>query len=255
MNEKLLKLHSYLAQEELSLEADLLGDFLFKTSQETYTVKPNDTISGLAGGDPRYQQLILDANPEVVPERMRPGDKIVLPAKPVRPNQNMDYGHSLVEFIKIEEGIAGSNGEPALSAYDDNGLDNPGGSVTIGWGHRLGSVAEVNMNNIPDITVSQAEQFLSADMKIAANFVRNNTLVKLNQAQFDALTSLAFNAGAAAVYRSQLFKAINRGDFNSAIKLFSSTLVGDVKSRRETGGVQLRRNREAAMFTNGTGSY
>jgi lysozyme len=244
MISKLNKLQEYLVQEGFSKEARFLDQFILRVAQETYTVKSGDSIFKISGGDPLYQKMILDANPGLDPNKLQIGQKIKLPPKPKRPNENMSYSQSLIEFVKKFEGRPdeGHRGEPYLNAYDDGF-----GNITIGWGHNLGNVSK---NQVPSISKSQAEEMLAKDLEEAAGFVRRNVAAPLSQYQFDALTSLTFNAGANAVYKTNLFKAVNEGNFETAAKLFPTTLVG-----ANQGGLQIRRSEETAMFQSGVGSY
>jgi lysozyme len=270
MIKRLSNLKEYLVQEELYEEANLLGLFILKTAQSTYTIQSGDTIYGLSGGDPVYQKLILEANPGLNPKNLQLGQKIKMPNKPERSNEGMSYSSSLIEIIKKYEGFPAdspsdedcrerkdewclykrtckeqtewSKGDPILCPYNDKF-----GNITIGWGHNLG---KINISEVRPITVIQAEKLLVDDLKKAAGFVARNVSASLNQHQFDALTSLTFNAGPSAVYKTRLFKAVNSGDFRSAIQLFPTTLVG-----KNQGGLQIRRNEEAAMFKGGVGTY
>ena len=244
MKDQLKKLQEYLNQEGLTGEANLLDFFILKIAQEIYVVKPGDILSEIAGGDPLYQKLIESANPGLKPDSLKIGQKINLPTKPIRPNEAMTYSPSLVTFVKQYEGMPSANnpGKPYLVPYDDKF-----GNITIGWGHNLGSV---NINNVSPISLSQAENLLRADLDVASEFIARNVNSKLSQFQFDAITSLTFNAGVAKVFKTRLFEAVNRGDFRTASMLFPTTLVGE-----NQGGLQIRRNKEAAMFNGGVGVY
>ena len=66
------------------------------------------------------------------------------------------------------------------------------GVWTIGYGHTKG----INQNTKP-ITKEQAEDFLKDDLKFFEGLVNNKKYVpqQINQNQFDALVSFAFNLG------------------------------------------------------------
>lgn len=244
INKKIENLARSLEQKGFEKEALSLR-LMIKSAQDLYTVRSGDTLSRISGGDPRYQKLIEEANPDLNPNRLQIGQKIKLPQKPKYPNKNLDYGQGLIDFIKKYEGRpdAGHRGEPYLQAYDDGF-----GNITIGWGHKLGR--NIDLNDVQSINPDQAEKFLRSDLDEAADFVKRNVDAKLNENQFEALTSLVFNAGANAVYKTPLFKAIDEGRFSDAAKLFPTTLIGQGQP-----GLQKRRVEETAMFQSGTGTY
>lgn len=88
------------------------------------------------------------------------------------------------------------------------------GVWTIGYGHtrsaRQGMV----------ITQAQADELLALDVATHASSVYKALQVKLEQHQFDAVVSLAFNVGVSAVRNSTLMKMINRGDVKPAAAQF-----------------------------------
>lgn len=96
-----------------------------------------------------------------------------------------------------------------LTAYKDSV-----GVWTIGYGHtrsaRQGMV----------ITQDQADELLELDVATHATGVYKALQVKLEQHQFDAVVSLAFNVGVTAVRNSTLLKMINRGDVKLAAAQF-----------------------------------
>ena len=96
-----------------------------------------------------------------------------------------------------------------LTAYKDSV-----GVWTIGYGHtrsaRQGMV----------ITQAQADELLALDVAAHATGVHKALQVKLEQHQFDAVVSLAFNVGVSAVRNSTLLKMINRGDVKPAAAQF-----------------------------------
>jgi lysozyme len=89
----------------------------------------------------------------------------------------MQLGYRGSELIKSYETLR-------LKAYLPTPQDRP----TIGWGHTRG----VKMGQ--EIDAIRAEQFFRADV-LAAEQMVNRLGVPLTQAMFDALVSLAFNAG------------------------------------------------------------
>lgn len=85
----------------------------------------------------------------------------------------------------------------------------------------------------------------------AERIVRRGIRVTLNQAQFDALCSLTYNAGAAGA--SDTFKLINKADFASAAAnmrtMIKVTIVEKGKKKKVTApGLVKRRAKESAPF-------
>lgn len=97
----------------------------------------------------------------------------------------------------------GRKGKPVLKAYLD------GGRVpTIGFGHTKG--VRLGMT----CTVEQAEQWLDEDADEAETAVNKLVKVRINQNQFDALVSFAFNVGVDAFRTSTLLRVLNQGRYD-----------------------------------------
>lgn len=99
---------------------------------------------------------------------------------------------------QIWEGLPGTNGAPALSAYLDSA-----GKPTIGWGH----TANVSLGDT--CTMDQANTWLDADLAWACASVEANVGAALNDNQFAALVWFAFNVGKAGFETSTLVKRLN----------------------------------------------
>jgi GH24 family phage-related lysozyme (muramidase) len=85
----------------------------------------------------------------------------------------------------------------------------------------------------------------------AEGIVRRNVQVALNQAQFDALCSLTYNAGAGGA--SDTFKLLNKGDFAGAAAniatMIKVTIIEKGKKKKVTAqGLVKRRAEESAPF-------
>lgn len=111
---------------------------------------------------------------------------------------------------------------------------------TIGYGHYGSDVREHDK-----ITSQQAEEMLKQDLKVYAYSVSQNVKVKINQNQFDALTSFCYNVGKEGLRTSTLLKKLNAGDFSGASKEFEKWVHGGGKV---LPGLVTRRKAEKALF-------
>lgn len=134
----------------------------------------------------------------------------------------MKTGQKGIDLIKKFEGLR-------LEAYLC-----PARVWTIGWGHT--KTAKQGQT----ITTKEAENLLRTDLKQFENGVKAFVKVPLNQNQFDALVSIAFNIGITAFSRSTLVMLLNDKDYLGAANQFDRwvkangvTLPGLVKRRTE----------------------
>ena len=132
-----------------------------------------------------------------------------------------------IDLIKLHEGLR-------LRSYLC-----PANVWTIGYGHTG------NVTNNQVITSEQAESILKSDLKRFELGVMNAVKVDLNQNQFDALVSLAFNIGLGAFTGSTLVRLLNAGDYNGAAGQFERWNQGGGKVLQ---GLVRRRDDERALF-------
>lgn len=121
---------------------------------------------------------------------------------------------------------AGSGEEMKMS---DTGLDllkqwegvetekykDAGGKWTIGVGHLLTREEIMGGKYDDGITEAEALELLAADLRPFEECVKRNVRVALQQHEFDALVSFAFNVGAQNFAVSTLLKRLNRLDYTS----------------------------------------
>ncbi|UCI07364.1 lysozyme [Mesorhizobium sp. B1-1-8] len=125
-----------------------------------------------------------------------------------------------------------------LTAYTDSV-----GVWTVGYGH---TGPEVHKGYT--ITAPQADQLLTNDLAGSEQAVSSLVNVNLNDNQFGALVSFAFNLGAGALQSSTLLKRINKGDFDVANE-FLKWDHGHVHGHLvEIPGLKTRRKAEAKLF-------
>ena len=112
-------------------------------------------------------------------------------------------GPAGIDLIKQFEG-------QRLTAYQDIV-----GVWTIGYGH-TGPDVKPGLN----ITQQQAEQLLINDLARFARDVNDLVTVQINQNQFDALVSFAYNLGVGALQKSTLLRLLNAGSYQPAADEF-----------------------------------
>lgn len=133
----------------------------------------------------------------------------------------------------------------AATPYRDEG-----GKLTWGYGHcqRRGEKAP------PCIDEPGARALMAADLADAEAAVRRGITAPLTQEQFDALVSLAFNAGAAAVTpaTSSIPRLINSGQVAAAGRRFELwNKVRKDGALVESAGLLKRRRAERRIFETG----
>jgi GH24 family phage-related lysozyme (muramidase) len=95
------------------------------------------------------------------------------------------------------------------------------------------------------VTEAQGEEMFARELQKFERGVAAAVKVPLNQNEFDALVSLAYNIGIAAFRRSTVLKRLNRGDRRGAAEAFGLWNKGGGRVLR---GLVSRRKREAALF-------
>ena len=153
---------------------------------------------------------------------------------------------NLIKFLKCEEGKPGSNCQPMLKSYKV-----PGDVWTVGFGH-TGENVKPNMT----INQSKAEQLLQKDAQIASDCVKrifsdwkqNNINRTITQSMFDALTSLAFNAGCGSLRggssKNDLIDYVKAGKFADA----SKRILSFKADKPGFSGLKVRREKEKNLF-------
>lgn len=131
-----------------------------------------------------------------------------------------------VNLIKKYEGCE-------LSAYKC-----PAGVWTIGYGHTK------NVKQGDKITQAKAEELLKQDLVYYEKGVNNlNLPFKLNQNQFDALVSFAYNLGVGTLHD---FNGKSAQYIINEIPLYCNIYVNGVKTKLQ--GLVNRRNEEVKLF-------
>ncbi|MDX2367573.1 MAG: glycoside hydrolase family protein [Colwellia sp.] len=121
----------------------------------------------------------------------------------------------------------------------------PAGVCTIGYGH-TGNVALGQ-----SITSQEAEDILQDDMKKFAVAVSKAIKVELNDNQFAALVSFAFNCGAGNLRASTLCRKLNADDYDcvpSELGRWVKATDPNTGKKRSLAGLVKRRAAEGALF-------
>ncbi len=160
-----------------------------------------------------------------------------------------------IALIQSFEGIP--DGDPStvnIDAYLD-----PVGIWTIGWGHAItykGDFLRGAANKAiaralypGGITREQAETLLRGDLVDTAAAVSHMAAVPLDDGQFAALVSFAFNVGTGSLARSTLLRLLNAGDVAGAAEQFLAWDKGRVDGvLKPLAGLTRRRRAERALF-------
>lgn len=137
--------------------------------------------------------------------------------------------------------IAGHEGV-RLKAYPDPATG--GEPWTIGIGH-TSAAGPPKVTKGMTITAAECDEILSWDLATFEAAVSKAVTAPVNQYQFDALVSLAFNIGAGAFAKSTLVKKLNARDYGGAADQF---LVWNKAAGKVMKGLVTRREAERALF-------
>ena len=114
-----------------------------------------------------------------------------------------------------------------------------GGVCTIGKGATLDADFKPVTMDHPQIDITAANKLFYRDVKIFANGVRRDVKVPLNDNQFSALVSLAYNIGQGNFRASTLLRKLNRGDYEGCAANFwqwrraNGVILSGLVKRRE----------------------
>lgn len=151
----------------------------------------------------------------------------LLPEKQAPPTSGKTISSAGINFIKRWEG------------FRSNAYICPGNVLTIGYGHTKSVVPGQR------ITEYEGEQLLKQDLQRFERAVNDLVTVPINQKQFDALVSFAFNCGNSALARSTLLRRLNEGRYDLAAKEFYKWVYA---GKKRLPGLVTRRREESQMF-------
>lgn len=151
----------------------------------------------------------------------------------------------LIDYLKRREDFA-------ATPYAD-----AAGVMTIGYGHVIRPHEKARLTCL---TEPQAELLLGQDVdpvELYLDAIRHNFVIQLNQRQFDALVSLAFNIGLKSFEDSTLLKMLRAGDLAGAAEQFDRWVYvtkvgkGGVRRKVRSRGLVNRRRMDRAIFERG----
>lgn len=148
----------------------------------------------------------------------------------------MELNKDGLDFIKNYEGLR-------LKAYKV--LDSEK-YYTIGYGHYG---ADVRFGQ--EITKARADELFKQDVSRFEKAVNRLVKVDLNQNQFNALVSFAYNVGEGALASSTLLEKLNRGDYKGASAEFPRW---NKSGGKVLAGLTKRREKERKLFDTKTTS-
>lgn len=120
----------------------------------------------------------------------------------------------------------------------------PAGVWTIGWG-TTEPIDGVKPHEGMVITQKQADELLIKNLRGYENAVNEYVTYSINQNQFDALVSFAYNCGNGALKTSTLLKKLNAGDVHGAANEF---LRWNKANGKVLNGLTRRRETERKLF-------
>lgn len=149
----------------------------------------------------------------------------------------MEPSDELVEFLKRAEGFS-----PVW--YKVNGV----GNDTIGYGHERKKGDDFKT----PITEDEGDDILRNDLRFFVDSVNDLVSVELEQQQFDALVSFAYNCGSSNLEHSTLLRMVNANKLDVAANEFKKWVYGNKAGKKEIiPGLVNRRAKERAIFVNG----
>ena len=129
-----------------------------------------------------------------------------------------------------------------LEAYPDPGSKD-GKPVTIGYGTTKINGQPIKLGT--RITKEQAKEYFRKDIEFFSKGVASRVKVPLNDNQFGALVSFAYNVGIGAFGDSTLLSRLNSGDYNAVPAQLMRWTKND---GREMAGLVNRRKKEVNLW-------
>lgn len=152
-------------------------------------------------------------------------------------NDHLDIDQAGLDFITRWEGVI-------LKVYRDIA-----GLKTVGVGHLVTKAEDGHYPDGMPITREHAMELLYRDAQECVRAIRQNIQQPLNQNQFNALCSFAFNCGVGVTKNSGVAKAINAGNLAGVRDALLQWSKAKINGKMQTvTGLYNRRRSEADLF-------
>lgn len=145
----------------------------------------------------------------------------------------MKLNNKGLELIKQYEGLK-------LKPYLDS-VNVP----TIGYGTTVYPDGKKVSLRDPEITKEKAEEFLKKHIEKIEPEIKNAIKVQLNDNQYSALVSFAYNLGVFSLRKSTLMVKLNESKFKDIEREFKKWVFAGGKKLK---GLEARRQKEADLF-------
>lgn len=155
--------------------------------------------------------------------------------------------NQVIDGFQTNSMLTSKTGIDLITSFEDiklNAYDDGVGVWTIGKGTTVyPNGVKVKKGDV--CTMDQAKAYFAHDLKRFENAVNSALTVVVNQNQFDALVSLAYNIGEKAFKTSTLVELLNANKFTAAADQF---LVWNKGGGKVMKGLVRRRAAEAELF-------
>jgi lysozyme len=153
-------------------------------------------------------------------------------------NETLTVSPAGLKLVQSFEGCEKRASRGRFKAYVD-----PVGILTIGWGHTNATGRQFTRDEV--WTQAECDAALREDLGAFETGVRALVKAELEQCQFDALVSFAYNCGLGNLKSSTLLRKVNRCDFAGAAREFGKW---NKAGGRVLTGLTRRRAAEATLF-------
>jgi GH24 family phage-related lysozyme (muramidase) len=222
----------------------------------THTIQSNEWLTRIKG-----QMIKLRTDQQKATANLSPTQTAVIQPNKVGPALTGNIVEDAVTFIKSQEKLYSAQ-KGAYVELPSNSSQNTlvyaytsGGDIpTIGWGtvnYNTGVKKGQKVALGDNITVSQADAEIHAEVAGVSSYIKNNLKVAtpLTNGQSIALISLGYNLGVGNLSSSPIWKNIEGGQSAQSTATLIATYGLTVKATGQVaGGLIARRKQESQLF-------